>query len=83
MATIAEVKAAIDACNTVIGEAFAATSAAAQKFTDAQSALRAVRDTCTDPMGQPMIVAAQEACEEAVRNAHAAIQANEIYRDGL
>jgi hypothetical protein len=83
LASVAEVRAAIDVANDNAERAAAKIAAAIQETADALTQINYVRATSVDPLGGPMIETALEKLDEAIGNLSAAIEANNTYRSTL
>jgi hypothetical protein len=85
MATVPEVRAAIDAANNLIAEAQAAlTTTVSAKLAEAKVMIDWIRQTSVDPLGSPQLATAIELCEQQVAPlCSSAIESNTTYRGTL
>lgn len=85
MATVREVRAAIDAANELIAEAQGAlNTVVAGKLAEAKVKIDFVRQTSVDPLGAPQLAAAIELLEQQVAPlCSSAIESNMTYKAGL
>lgn len=85
MATVNEVRAAIDRANVMIEEARGAlNTTVVGKLAEAKVLIDWIRETSIDPLGAPQLAAAIETCEQQVAPlCGSAIESNLTYRSGL
>lgn len=85
MATVPEVRAAIDRANLLIAEAQSALNVGVTgKLSEAKVLVDWIRETSIDPLGAPQLGAAIELCEQQVAPLCAsAIESNTTYRSTL
>jgi hypothetical protein len=79
MASVSEIRAALDAANQAIAEAQAANQACGQKLEDARAALLGLKGSTGQDLSIPMIEQAIEQQEIILQLTHAAIEHNATY----
>lgn len=79
MASVSEIRAALDAANQAIAEAQAANQACGQKLEDARAALLGLKGSTGEDLSIPMIEQAIEQQEIILQLTHAAIEHNATY----
>jgi hypothetical protein len=85
VATVPEVRAAIDAANELIAEAQGAlTTIVSAKLAEAKVKIDWIRQSSVDPLGAPQLGAAIELCEQQVAPlCSSAIESNLTYKAGM
>jgi hypothetical protein len=79
MASVAEVRAAIDQANALIAEAQAQAQATSGKLAEARTLINWIRQTTVDPLGLPQVSSAVEKADEIGQLCNLAIEANTTY----
>lgn len=83
VASVAEVRAALDQAAELTAEGQGIAQAAMQKFTEAAALINWVRQTSVDPIGIHELTIAADKCQDAFERANVAIEQNRTYASTL